>query len=147
MPQFASYYRLWIGDTTNAKVNAGGNIVSPVLDLRWGDRTAWVLEMKAASAGGTADVKVEVASSPDGVTFDNYLTSLTASTNTQFAATPEDYHTYPMDLNGAPYCKIKITGVNANPADTLILATLNFVESFPAENQYAMISRYWDDAI
>lgn len=139
--QFESSWRLWTAET----VNATAAITSPVLDLRWSDRTSYVVFLKAVPSSGTADVKIEVALSADGTNFDNFLTSLTASSNTQFSATPHDYHTYPLDAQGMPYCKIKVTGVGSNPATTAVTATLSFIEALPSDAVVGMISRAWDD--
>ena len=144
MAQFESLWRLW--DAT--AVATVGSVTSPALDLRWSDRTGYVIWLKAFSSAGTADVKIEAAFSADGVTFGSFDTSLTASSNTLWTGNnPEDYHIYPLDPVGMPWCKIKVTGVGSNNADTVVTATLIFTETLPSSNEMAMVSRYWDDAI
>jgi hypothetical protein len=79
---------------------------------------------KAASASGTADVKIEYITSPDGTNYEAYADTLdiTASTLTDKAGNAEGFNPFPMPalIPSNLYIKFKVTGVNLNPADTLV---------------------------
>ena len=107
---------LW---TTATAIATTGSIESAVVDVR---RFSGLdsLVFLVASASGTADVKLEVAISSDGVTFTDYsdIDDLIQSTATEFAGSPDTTHAVSLPPTLGPYVKFKFTGVNANPADT-----------------------------
>lgn len=82
------------------------------------------------SAVGTPDVKIEYAISHNGVdfgSFDDY-TDLVASSATEFV-TDEGITAISLPNLLVPYAKFKVTGINANPADTLVTIRLLIRES------------------
>lgn len=106
-------------------INATGTAESGVVDTSQMERTVGVA-VKASSVAGAADVKLELRYSSDGVTFGAYAdeTDVIASTNTGFGATPEGLHVVDFELKDVRYVQFLLTGVGANPADTLVDITL-----------------------
>lgn len=104
-------------------VASTGSAESLVLDLRH-VATLESISVRASSASAAADVKIEYALSPDGTNFGSFddTTDFTASTATDFANNTEGFNTIfppttaPMNF----FVKLKVTGVGANAADTLV---------------------------
>lgn len=102
-------------------INGAGNAESPILDLRLVARLEGLI-LQASSVTGTADVKVQLSTSHNGVAFDNYADNPDVVSSTLLAkpTAPEGFNTYAMPAPLSPYAKLKVTGVGTNPADTLI---------------------------
>lgn len=102
-------------------VNAAAAVETSACHLVRCDRPEG-LQLKAASAAGTASVKVEMATSPDGTAWDSYddRPDIIADNTTDFPNNQEGWNvaTMPNPLN--PFVKFKVTGLAANPADTLV---------------------------
>ncbi len=84
--------------------------------------------VKASSVSGTADVKVEYVTSPDGTNYEAYAdtqditsTTLLDKPNNTEGANP---FTMPPLIPSNGWIKFKVTGVAANPADTLVDLTM-----------------------
>lgn len=105
-------------------VNATASVESPALHVHLTDSID-ALVVSAVSATGTADVRVQYCTSLDGVTFDDYddNPTLVSSTLATFSNGPELPNVVAMPGPRNPYLKIKVTGVNSNPADTLVTVT------------------------
>lgn len=122
MPQRRYPLRLW----TTQDLASGGTLTSGVIDCRTSDAEGMLF--RVTNAGGNADVKIEVAFSNDGTTFNDYdaQDDLVASTNTDWAGmAPEDYHM--VLIPWAPFLKIKVTEVGTND-DNVIDAVLWMTE-------------------
>ena len=105
-------------------VASTGNAVSASLSLRDGQILESVV-LKASSVSGTADVKLEYITSHDDVNYEDYADTqdLTSSTATAKPNNVEGWNPYIMvDAPANAYIKFKVTGVAANPADTLVSA-------------------------
>ena len=140
--QFESRYNIW--NATACATTAA--MPAQVMDMRWSSRDDRYLWLKAFSSAGTADVKIEYYESADGTNW-GPVNTVTASTNTLWSGNnPEDFHQYVIDT-GMPWIKLQVTGVGSNNADCVLTASLMFMESLPADQSYAMISRMFDDAI
>ena len=114
---------------TSVLINGVGTAESPVFDRAlMGSLEA--LSLRVASATLIADVKVQMATSPDGVLFDAYADNadIVSSTLLAKASNPEGYNAYPLANPLNRYFKFKITGVAINPVDTLADAYLFFRE-------------------
>lgn len=99
-------YRLW----TSQALSSGGAIVSEAIDCRNSDPE--YLMLKATAAGGTASVKIEVAVSNDGTTFNSFTSQdpIIAATATEFASQgEEEYHA--IVVPGAPWIKLQVSDV------------------------------------
>lgn len=123
MPQRRYPLRLWNATT----LAASATLESGVIDCRTSDPEG--LMFKVSAVAETADVKIEVAFSNDGATFNEYDTqdSLVDSTNTDWASTnPEDYHL--VNIPWAPFVIIRITELSTTNAATLINGTLWMTE-------------------
>ena len=108
-------------------VASAGNAESPVLDLRLGPSiTPYTIALRASSVSGVADVKLQVATSEDGINFSHYDDSSDVVTSTLLArqAGPELFNEYPLANVFNKFLKFRVTGVGVNPADTLVSATL-----------------------
>lgn len=90
------------------------------------------LQLQVTSVAGTADVKAEYATSWDNVTYDSIAdtTDITSSTLLDKANNPEGVNVFPVSAPLNRYIKITITGVAANPADTLVTAYLILREGY-----------------
>ncbi len=110
-------------------INAGGTAESPIF-ARSLMGSLETLSLRVASVSGTADVKVQLATSPDEVNFDAYADNVDIVASTLLAKpnNPEGYNPYPLPNPLNRYFKFKITGIAANPADTLADAYLFFRE-------------------
>lgn len=88
------------------------------------------IEMRAASAGGTADVKLEMRVGPREDSLGDYadIADIVSSTALAFPATPEGWHRYSVPEPLGRFIEWKVTGVGANPADTRVDAYLLFTE-------------------
>lgn len=76
---------------------------------------AW---LNAQSASGTADVKLEILQSYDDATTTTYVSPNTAGTITSsHGETAKVYAVTPVPM---PRLRFRVTGVNANPADTRV---------------------------
>ena len=114
-------------------VNALGSVESPVVELRVGAALSpapFAVALQASSVGGTADVKLEYATSEDGVNFGSFddTTDIIASTLLDRSNNAEGWNDYPFTGVFNKFLKCKVTGVAANPADTLVSAKLLFKE-------------------
>lgn len=80
--------------------------------------------LRASSVSGTSDVKLEYITSPDGTNYESYsdTTDITSSTATDKPNNKEGFNPFfpPASAPMSEYIKLKVTGVNANPADTLV---------------------------
>jgi hypothetical protein len=101
-------------------INAAGTAESGAVPLQYVSRLEG-LDLKVSSVSGTADVKVQYAVSPDNTNFSDYgdNPNITASTLLANPTAPEGFNAYPLPTPMAGYIKFKITGIAANPADTL----------------------------
>ena len=111
--------RLW----TSQDLDSGGTLESGVIDCRTADPEGMLFR---GTVTGTADFKIEVAFSNDGITFNDYTSqeALVASTNTEWT-NPEDYHL--VTVPWAPFIKLKITELGTNN-NNVIEATLWMTE-------------------
>jgi hypothetical protein len=114
-------------------VASAGAVESVPIDI---DRIERIesLRLRAASVSGAADVKLEFArghlpieSTPAAeigrdearrAVFGAYE-ELFASSATEFSAAPENWQSYDMVAPLSRFVKFRVTGVGANPADTL----------------------------
>lgn len=118
MPSRLVPIRLWQSDT----LVSGGSLETPPIDLRNADPDH--LALLVDSASGTADVKVEVAFSDDGVTFNNYddQDPIVASTAVEWTAGHEES---PHDVSPIPrsaFIRLQLTDLSAS--ETLVTGTL-----------------------
>lgn len=100
--------RLW----TSQDLDSGGTLESGVIDCRTADPEGMLFR---GTVTGTADFKIEVAFSNDGITFNEFTSQepLVLSTNTEWASlNPEDYHM--VLVPWAPFIKLRITEVGTN---------------------------------
>lgn len=106
---------------TDAAVASTGTATSSGLHLNLTDSLD-SLVVKASSASGTADVKVEYSTSPDNTNYDSFDDNedLVTSTLLQFPNNPEGYNVLPMPNHRNLYLKVKVTGIASNPADTVV---------------------------
>ncbi len=106
-------------------VASTGSATSNSVDIRRASRVEAVI-LKASSVAGTTDVKVEYATSHDDSSYDSFddNVDITSSSATQFANNVEGFNTYPVPAPLNAYLKIKVTGVGANNADTLVTGYL-----------------------
>lgn len=111
-------------------VASGGNVESPVIELRVGPMLPYAISLSASSVLGAADVKLQVQASPDGTNFDAYADHADIVDSTLLAkpSGPELWNEYPLNDVASPFLKFKVTGVASNPADTLVSAKLLFRE-------------------
>lgn len=90
--------------------------------------------IRAASAGGTADVKIEYRQGwdqADGtVAWGEYADTAELEDTTAGLATPEGWNAIPTPTLLAPWVQFRVTGVGANPADTIVSADLWAKELF-----------------
>ena len=103
-------------------VNAGGNSGnSPTLDLQHA-RANLHVSLRAASIAGAADVKLEFQQSPDNTNWDGIADNpdITSSTSTDKPDNREGYNEYTVPALLGRYVRFLVTGVGANPADTLV---------------------------
>ena len=106
---------------TNAVVNATASVTSSAQRIVQVG-TVEAVWIKAASASGAADVKLEYALSVDGSAWTDYglYTDLVASTNTDFTTDPEGLHPILSPPLPASWVRYRVTGVNSNPTDTVV---------------------------
>jgi hypothetical protein len=80
--------------------------------------------LKASSVLGAADVKLEYSTSPDNASFDSFddNADITSSQATDKPNNTEGYNAFPHPAPLNNFIKWKVTGVGANPADTLVSA-------------------------
>jgi hypothetical protein len=80
------------------------------------------LALKAVSASGDADVKVEYQTSQDDSNWDAAADNddITSSQATQFANNKEGWNHIDMVTHLSRYIRFVVTGVGSNPADTLV---------------------------
>lgn len=104
-------------------INATANITSRHVSLEYAERAESLLLM-ARSATGTADVKAEYETSWDASLWDSAddNADITSSTLTDKANNAEGMNAFSMSAALNKYIRIKITGVAANPTDTLVTA-------------------------
>lgn len=102
-------------------VASTGSATSLSLGVGYSSRVEAII-LRAASVSGTADVKIEYATSHDDTNYDSFDDNLdvTSSSGTDKPNNKEGYNSYPMPAPLNSYIKIKVTGVGANPADTLV---------------------------
>ncbi len=103
-------------------VASTGTYTTPVLNMMWMKEISLILKVHAAS--GSPDVKVEYAVSADGINFGSFddYTDLVVSSGA--CATPQGITAVPLPNMLAPYIKLKVTGIGANPAGTIVDGTL-----------------------
>jgi len=108
-------------------VNGTGSVESAVVSLRHVMSIESIV-LRAASVTGTADVKLEYITSPDGINFEDYAdtTDVVSSTLTANATGPEKFNPFfpPADAPMNMFIQFKVTGVGTNPADTIVDAYL-----------------------
>ena len=118
-----------ITPTAGVTINATASVTYGPFDWKYPAVTgAAALDLECISATGDADVQVEVlalstvnASTPVSCYLDGTNKSIiSASTLTDFGAEGEWFLAVPLCASEGYY--VKITGVNANPADTLCKA-------------------------
>lgn len=116
MPSLLVPYRAFVA----VAVAAAGSAESAVMDIGYADR-AEAVNFRLASPG-VADVKIEYAESSDGETFGAYddQPPILASSATSWPTTTEGEHTVAMPNPLARYLKLKVTGVGANDAGTVL---------------------------
>ena len=115
----------------NAAVASGGNRISQDVNLEYAERVESLL-LRASSVSGTADVKAEYTSAWDNDHFGSFddTTDITASTLLDRANNTEGWNTFAMSAPLNRWIRIRVTGVAANPADTLVTAYLIVRESY-----------------
>lgn len=118
-------------DTESELVNGTGAILSLVINLETAARVESLL-LKASSVTGTADVKAEYRMSWDGSQWSSFddTSDITASTLLDRANNTEGWNTFSVSAPLNRYLQIRITGVAANPADSLIAAYLLVREEY-----------------
>lgn len=112
-------------------VASAGNAESPVLDLTVGaTSTPYTIALRASSVSGTADVQLQVQESEDGTNFDDYADHPNVIDSTLLAKPtgPELWNEYPLTDAPNKFLRFKVTGIAANPADTLVSAKFLFRE-------------------
>ncbi len=104
-------------------VNGVGSVETEALPLQHVNFIESMV-IRASSVTGTADVKLEYVTSPDGTNWEAYAdtTDITASTLVEFANNAEGFNPLfiPADAPLNAYVKFKVTGIALNPADTLV---------------------------
>lgn len=118
---------------TGSVVNGVGSAESAACDLTRADDVP-TLQIKATSATGTPRIRVQFATSPDGVSFDAYADNpdLIADTSAQFPNNLQGWNRVLVGgVVGNSFVKFKFTGVGANPADTVVAAKLAVNEQLP----------------
>lgn len=121
-----SGYHVWNGTL----INATASDTSGAMDLTLCESVTEVF-LKAVSATGDADVKLEYAVSPDGTNFGLFTDNapLVTSSATEFPAiSKEGWMRIILPPIDAPWIKLKCTGTASNPTDTYIYAYLDFIE-------------------
>lgn len=115
----------------NHVVASTGNVTSGHISLEYAERVE-SLQLMASSVSGTADVKAEYETSWEASLWDNAddNADITASTLIDKANNPEGMNVFPVSAPLNKYIRIKITGVAANPADTVVTAYLIVREGF-----------------
>ena len=110
-------------------INAGGSAESGILPLQHVQELQGV-GVQASSVTGTADVKIQYAVSPDGINFSDYgdNADIVSSTLAANPTAPEGFNDYPLPDPLLGHVKFKVTGVNANPVDTLVTMYIFFNE-------------------
>jgi hypothetical protein len=102
-------------------------IESSPIDLRYIDHIVG-FQMRVASAGGTADAKVEyaigVGDDPSTVVFGEYADTDDIEDATSGLTTPEGWNSFVFPTVVAPFMRLRVTGVGANPADTVLEGVL-----------------------
>lgn len=108
-----------------------GNEISGYVSLEFATQVESLM-LRASSVSGAADVKAEFAVSWDTTEFTNFddTADITSSTNTDRANNPEGWNTYSVAAPLNRYIRIRITGVGANPADTIVSAYLIVREGY-----------------
>ena len=108
-----------------------GNAESSTFDLVYTAQVEAVV-LRAKSASGAPDVKLQHALSHDGTNFDAYAdnTDWTASSATAKPNNAQGYNSYipPSGTAAGRYIKFKVTGVGSNPAGTVVNAYMIFRE-------------------
>ena len=112
-------------------INLTGNEISAYVSLEYAERIESLL-LQARSVSGTADVKAEYSTSWDTTNFDSFddNADITSSTVTDRANNIEGWNTFSMAAPLNRYIRIRITGVAANPADTIASAYLIVREGY-----------------
>ena len=103
-------------------VGAGLTLTGPTIDLQHVERVE-SLQLRVSSAAGTAAVRVEYQTSPDGTNWDEEDDNpdITASTLLAKAGNPEGWNAYPIPAPIARYMRILIDEISAAAlADTLV---------------------------
>ena len=104
-------------------VNGTGNVETEILSLQHVNFIE-SLVLRASSVSGTADVKLEYVTSPDGTNFESYsdTTDITSSTLVDKPNNAEGFNPFfpPIDAPLNSYVKFRVTGIGSNPADTLV---------------------------
>lgn len=114
---------------TGQTINGTGSYTTPTIDLRTVDQIEALL-IRVASVAGTPDVRVQYQATPDGVTWIDPGDSpdIISSTAVLFAAkdAPEGWQSVEWAFTKSPSKQIRLvfTGINANPADTVLDAKL-----------------------
>lgn len=107
----------------NVLINGAGSAESDAIVLAFVAALAGLV-LQAASVAGTADVKLEYVTSPDGTNYEDYTDTqdITSSTLTDRTGGPEGFNAFVMPplTPGSQTIKFRVTGVNANPADTRV---------------------------
>ena len=111
---------------TGTTVLAAAVLTGPTIDLQHVERVE-ALQLKASSAAGTANVKAQYQTSPNGTNWDAAADNpliITASL-TDKPGNPEGWNAYPTPAPLARYMRILVTEQSAGAlADTLVEAKL-----------------------
>lgn len=119
MPQRRYPLRLW----TSQDLDNAGTLESGAIDCRTSDPEGLMIRVTNA---GAASIKIEVAFSNDGTTFNDYAAQealVTASVSEW--TIPEDYHM--VNVPWAPFVKLRVTEV-ASLDDNVVDAVLWMTE-------------------
>lgn len=112
-------------------INGMSSEESAYISLEYAERVESLL-LQASSVTGTADVKAEFATSWDTTSFDSYddHADITSSTATDRSNNAEGMNVFSVSAPLNRYIKVRITGVNLNPTDTLVTAYLIVREGY-----------------
>lgn len=118
-------------DTEEEAVASTAAIESLVISLE-SATSVESLMLQVSSVSGTADVKAEFRTSWDGSRWDAYddFTDITSSTLLDRPTQPELMNTYTVNAPINKLIQIRLTGIGANPADTLAAGYLIVREGY-----------------
>lgn len=111
---------------TGTTVGAAATLIGPTINLQYIERVD-SLELRVSSAAGTANVRAEYQTSPDGVNWDDEDDNpdITASTLVDKPGNPEGWNSYSMPAPLAQYVRVLIDDISAaGLTDTVVEAKL-----------------------